>query len=83
MQKTQQQRILFLLRFLFLVLPLVIVVIFLLFRWHYSSMRPFASVLAISQSALLFDLSFKSVILCLLISVRTQFHQLLFGRSLN
>jgi hypothetical protein len=70
--KRQQQRLLLLLRFL-LLLPLVL---FLLLRWHYSSMRPFASVLAISQSALLFDLSFKSVILRLLISVCTQFRHL-------
>jgi hypothetical protein len=72
MQKTQQQ-LLLLLRFVVVFVDVVP----LLLRWHYSSMRPFAPVLDISQSALLFDLSFKSVILHLLISVCTQFHHLI------
>jgi len=78
MQKTQQQLLLRLLRFVVIVIVFVFVdvVVPILLRWHYSSMRPFAPVLDLSQSTLLFDLSFKSVILQLLISVCTQFRHL-------
>jgi hypothetical protein len=34
-----------------------------LLRWHYSPMRTFASLMALSQSALFFDLSFQLLIL--------------------
>ena len=48
----------------------------LLLCWHYSQMRTFASLTAFSQSALLFDLSFRFVTSHLFISVCTKFHHL-------
>jgi hypothetical protein len=55
----------------------------LFFRWHYSLMQTFASLIDFSQSALFFDLSCQFLILHLLISVCTQFHHLFFGRPLS
>jgi hypothetical protein len=52
-------------------------------RWHYSPMRTFASLMALSQSALFFDLSFPLLILHFLMSVCTQFHHLFLGRPLG
>jgi hypothetical protein len=58
-------------------------VLLLLLRWHYSPMRTFASLMALSQSALFFDLSFQLLILHFLMSVCTQFHHLFLGHPLG
>ena len=49
---------------------------FLLLRWCYNPMQTFATLMDFSQSAPLFDLSFQSLILNLLIPVCTQFRHL-------
>jgi hypothetical protein len=46
-----------------------IYIILLLLRWHYSPMRTFASLIALSQSTLFSYLSFQLLILHFLISV--------------
>ena len=48
-------------------LPLLLLFLLLLRRWHYSPMQTFATLMDFSQSAPLFDLSFQFFILNLLI----------------
>jgi len=53
------------------------------FKWHYSQLWTFASLMESYQSALFVNLSFQFLILYLLISVCEQFHHLFFGRPLS
>jgi len=53
-----------------------LILLLLILRWYYNPMQTFATLMDFSQSAPLFDLSFQSLILNLLIPVCTQFHHL-------
>jgi hypothetical protein len=56
-----------------------IIIIIIIIRWHYSTLRTFASLMDFCKLSLLLDHSFQLLIVHLLLPVSTQFQHLFLG----